>query len=653
MPLCENTKIEIATNIARDSEVSIARYMPILNIQDENERMKIAMMEIARKSEYVMEFLKLYNVQSKEIDILKDIAIIDKDISMIFMIEMVYQRNKLRDLKSWVDIVSQIMSHVCMEENFNEVLQNIDYMLSQLGQDYPREATGKFKHEINTMDITLKFLQGLCASEYKQLETLKQMYIVNFQIDTILGEKNLDKILNQLDNISNPILQKKLIKLTNFVFFVLKNNQSVVAKNPQLATKLICELISLRSEVLKLKLLPYVIYMITQDKLDIIKREDELKPKTWSCFYSIIFYKYGLYEKKNCELLNQVRSVVYSSRIKKNAILTQNILDKLLLLNNVALTNQERVDIIGFLCQNKADLEKNLVCLYQAIMFKKDGKLSKIKPDSRIDILENMSASVYGQLGINNDDKDYIRKFHECMYDNMDRKLGQYICLYITRNMECYDMKPILKTFINAVASKDRMREERYNTLNIEHLAKLKELNNKVFKKWISEYSQNGEVQITDDAIDLFLIGTEISGSCQNIESVGGTLNKCLMGYVMDGKNKACVIKDGNGRIMARCIIRLLIDEKTKKAVMVKEPLYCIANDKILETSDSKLRDKCIEYAKWLGVALVESEQDGNKTYPNTLISVGSNAPYEYVDSARSFFRQGFYEVNDVSYIQE
>ncbi|NGX57989.1 MAG: hypothetical protein K940chlam3_00890, partial [Chlamydiae bacterium] len=77
----------------------------------------------------------------------------------------------------------------------------------------------------------------------------------------------------------------------------------------------------------------------------------------------------------------------------------------------------------------------------------------------------------------------------------------------------------------------------------------------------------------SDDPLDLFLAGTEVSGSCQR---VGGSacLNKGLMGYVMDGKHRIIAIKDEHNKIVGRSIFRLLFDEKNQTPVLYYECVY-------------------------------------------------------------------------------
>lgn len=144
-------------------------------------------------------------------------------------------------------------------------------------------------------------------------------------------------------------------------------------------------------------------------------------------------------------------------------------------------------------------------------------------------------------------------------------------------------------------------------------------------ESWIVEDSDNWE--------DLLLCGTEVLGSCQ---SVNGTpdLNKCLMNYLLDGKNRVVVVKDAEGHIQARVIIRLLWDAKLKRPVLYQERLYKAAG--IPEECIQGLEELCISKARSLGIFLIKTPEENDKkssTYPNALESLNGRAPFEYVDA--------------------
>lgn len=89
----------------------------------------------------------------------------------------------------------------------------------------------------------------------------------------------------------------------------------------------------------------------------------------------------------------------------------------------------------------------------------------------------------------------------------------------------------------------------------------------KVFKNDLTELMNNLKdyrvidysdytAEVTHDPIDMLLSGTDIDGSCQHV-SGDPDYTKCLLSFMLDGKNQAVVIKDPSGSICARAIIRI------------------------------------------------------------------------------------------------
>lgn len=151
----------------------------------------------------------------------------------------------------------------------------------------------------------------------------------------------------------------------------------------------------------------------------------------------------------------------------------------------------------------------------------------------------------------------------------------------------------------------------------------------------------------SDNWEDVLLVGTEEKNSCQSIEGEP-EYNKCKLAYMLDGKNKLEVVKEINDdKIQARAVIRMLGDAKTMKPVMFFERTYTTKNDSIYY---DLLREGAIRKAKELGVVLVASDIDypdvkNLKPYPNPLKSLGSRAPYEYVDALSGIQRDGIFTI--------
>jgi len=80
-------------------------------------------------------------------------------------------------------------------------------------------------------------------------------------------------------------------------------------------------------------------------------------------------------------------------------------------------------------------------------------------------------------------------------------------------------------------------------------------------------------IEDTDDLNDLFVCGTEVEGSCQNIDR-NPELNKCLLAYIADGKNRLVAIKDMKGKIRARAILRILWNPEIQQPVLFLERIY-------------------------------------------------------------------------------
>lgn len=128
----------------------------------------------------------------------------------------------------------------------------------------------------------------------------------------------------------------------------------------------------------------------------------------------------------------------------------------------------------------------------------------------------------------------------------------------------------------------------------------------------------------TDNFEDLFLCGTEVADSCQRIDG-NPVFNRCLLAYILDGKNRLIAVKDKTGKIVARAILRLLLDDSTSMPALFMERIYPAA-------CPSAFVDALKEAARRRAVSL------GCPVYAfgygSTLKSFGSSVPYEYVDAA-------------------
>ncbi len=140
----------------------------------------------------------------------------------------------------------------------------------------------------------------------------------------------------------------------------------------------------------------------------------------------------------------------------------------------------------------------------------------------------------------------------------------------------------------------------------------------------------------TDNYWSMFMAGTDIEGSCQRVDG-DPKLNKCLMGYVMNGDYRMLAIENTQGITVARCIIHLLWDEDRKLASLFMEEAYPFYINYIQEQALIQL---AINRAKHLGLNLVSitgEDADSLDYYGNTLLRIkGGVAPWIYSDATHN-----------------
>lgn len=155
----------------------------------------------------------------------------------------------------------------------------------------------------------------------------------------------------------------------------------------------------------------------------------------------------------------------------------------------------------------------------------------------------------------------------------------------------------------------------------------------------------------TDDPIDLLNCGTESPGSCQDVNG-SPSLNKGLLGYLMDGKIRLIAVKDAkSGVIAARTMMKLLLNQKGEPVILL-ERIY--GN----KTHVNALVALAKETAARLGGIPVVFKPEGavgepvaGDPYPGDIVALGGPAPFEYSDAARNCCANGKYTVKDARFL--
>jgi hypothetical protein len=134
----------------------------------------------------------------------------------------------------------------------------------------------------------------------------------------------------------------------------------------------------------------------------------------------------------------------------------------------------------------------------------------------------------------------------------------------------------------------------------------------------------------TDHFWDMLLIGTDVFGSCQNINGTP-RLNRCLIGgYVLSGHIRQIALKNTAGEIVARAVFRLMRDKKTHLPVLFLEEVYPnFSNDEYVQAIEAFAMLRAWE----LGCILVSKTSVlSRQLYPGVL-EVTAVKHAEYVDA--------------------
>lgn len=145
------------------------------------------------------------------------------------------------------------------------------------------------------------------------------------------------------------------------------------------------------------------------------------------------------------------------------------------------------------------------------------------------------------------------------------------------------------------------------------------------------------QLTFTNDPNDYLLCGTEVLGSCQSITK-DAKFNKCLLSYLLDGKNRLIAIKDPTGKILNRSIIRLLWDDKQKQPTLFQEGAYTAQSDPHL---DRLLYEQGKACALELNIPYASMTERSR----NPLSSLGGPVPFEYSDAAGGIQENGLYTI--------
>ncbi len=168
----------------------------------------------------------------------------------------------------------------------------------------------------------------------------------------------------------------------------------------------------------------------------------------------------------------------------------------------------------------------------------------------------------------------------------------------------------------------------------------------------LEELTRNRQVQElllidTDDWQDLLLSGTEVSGSCQRVDGTPH-LNKCLLAYMIDGKNRMLAMKEErSGKIQARALFRILWDPEKEEPVLFLDRIYPSPCPPAYKKA---LEGLAKQRARSLGLRLYVQGMEVFESI--SILSLGSRAPWEYADAAGGVQPNGIFCIRNAQEIE-
>ena len=180
----------------------------------------------------------------------------------------------------------------------------------------------------------------------------------------------------------------------------------------------------------------------------------------------------------------------------------------------------------------------------------------------------------------------------------------------------------------------------RHDTRNNPHLAEVYRQRPDLASGWSASFGHFSDgitgqskrgftLSLTEDPWDLFVSGFEVK-SCMSPGSTSGSgVNRCLMSYVMDGRNAMLVQKNARGNIVRRQLIRLVLVGQPSQPALMLEKVY-----------GTKKKEEALlfcEAAQELAVKLDLPLYRGvrfNDISHEKLTLLSGRSPFDYFDSA-------------------
>lgn len=666
-------RIEIAKIAASRNGLDVSKNIENYNITDKSALIEIAKIAAAENGRGVSIYIKNYGIRRETT--LAEIAKIAACQNGGAVSEHIreYGIKDPKELASIAKIAVHYDAKDASEFIGNYQISN-EADLRQIAKVAIFKSPSSLEHYLNVFPKLSKIHEGLNIGETPKWSLIASEEAASEQDDKIHISTRLNKLLLPQEPLTEESREKVLENLV-CLYLLYDNLDERGIKELQ---KPIEEIYNFRNPQVRKNLLQHLIFEFNENHIaewsNISKSKGDANYQVVLHLLMSILKIQGISEDNIDALSSSARTLKSGSRtpIYKDAMVQQRCLPFLVyLIEDQTITPNRKGQILRYLSSltNKEDLTKNLEALIgiRNILFKfqclSDGELNFDRLKSE---LERAFEHVIPEI---KNYENFSKEFEE-IFGKFRSPTAIYSYAGKLQELPTVEREKSLKHFSEFILEtlKGQYYEARY--LGSPHLDAIFAASPGLKEKWIQgetiPYTREGKatdsptesssqidlndptqnknanwtVVDTDDPCDLLLCGTEVMGSCQNIEG-DPVYTKGLVAYLQDGKNRLIAIKDANGKIQARSICRLLISDEGKP-VLFLETIYP-AN--ISEEKKRTLIEFATSRARSLGLPLYSYQLKEGENCNVKLESKGSRSPYEYVDAAGGIHNDGLWRI--------
>lgn len=673
--------------IAQNPDAS--EYIPNFNISDQKILFKLAMLSASLSGRKTSVFIAGYNIADEEDKFKIALRAARQDGAGTSQFLSKYQiKDPEKRFKILLECIksspNEGIGFACQllrppYRNFREILEDAYYTLKIQNEntnlDFPSEISQikndfKSKHTEVDLDGMLNKIQEedpLPPRDlFRWLLCISCAYDLRNIVQENWPEVNLDKIFRKMES-KDLFVQRNLFIWLTWTVAQLTVHKVKGERLKELVEKgVLQEIAEYRDPMKRYQLGMLLLEVATQDKAwEFYQKKQWVAHAKIPALFLASLAKDGISE----DILNKCIEDISSNRqfrIAANSRILINTLQMIALDEN-DLTNKDKEHLIQLITPSNSsqwDLKK-----MQALQGIAGANVERLQMD-HMNAFHNDLEILYMEAFKDKIPVSDIENFSEKYASHFSKFLRQpeAILIYASRlnTLPAGDRKKgldLLATYVRDVLE-DQFYIQRYQMTPGSHLEKIFKGRDNLLTEWQKGGKEsladllpaeekslcaNYNIEDTDNPYDLLLCGLEVAGSCMAVDG-NARENRCLLAYLVDGKNRMIAIKNKEtGKIEARGIFKMLWDDTKKAPVLFLETIYPKHTNSAFVQG---IKNMALKRAGDLGVEVLNKVIEQSDSYEGTVSSLGSRAPYEYVDSISLPLTNGKYTISNVYYLK-